>query len=54
MLRKFELYFEIFGKYMKTKITAENEKDAADKLREKIKIHKIVDIKTNQILNIKI
>jgi len=40
-MRNYEVYFELFGKKMKTTILAENEKQAQEKLKNKIIFHKI-------------
>lgn len=40
-MRHFDVYFEIYGKKMKTTILAEDTFDAQNKVRQKIKFNKI-------------
>lgn len=40
-MRNFDVYFEIYGKKMKTTIMAEDPFDAQDKVMRKIKFNKI-------------
>jgi hypothetical protein len=47
-MKTYEIYFELFGKKMKTKIEAPNKEVAEDRLRRKIQIHSIRD---SQIAN---
>jgi len=39
------IYFEIFGKKMKTTVDAINNSEAEKQVRDKIIIHKIIDVK---------
>lgn len=41
MEKDFVVYFEFYGKKMKTTVLAENEHDAKNKVKEKIKFHKV-------------
>jgi len=40
-MKKFKVYFEIFGKKMKTSITANSKEEAKQLLMEKIIFHKV-------------
>lgn len=44
-MRSFDVYFEIFGKKMKTRILAESKQKAIDTVKGKIVFHKIVESK---------
>lgn len=41
------VYFEIFGKKMKTKVMAFNSDDAKNEVKKKIKFHKVIDNSKN-------
>lgn len=41
-MRNYELYFEFFGRNMRTTILAESEEDAKQKLISRLSIHKVV------------
>ena len=43
-MNKYLIYFEIFGKKMKTEIMARDREDAKHKMKEKIIFHKIEKI----------
>ncbi len=49
-MKNYEVWFEVFGKKMKTTVTAENKVDAKIKVSEKIKFHKI-EIKKEDVFN---
>lgn len=40
-MKTYEIYFELFGKKMKTTITANSEYEAKDEIFNKIEFHKI-------------
>jgi len=44
-MKNYDIYFEIFGKKMKTTILAQNEIDAKSELIDKIKFHKVEESK---------
>lgn len=50
-MRPFIVYFELFGKKMKVEIMAENSDDAKEKVRRKIKFHKVVEQKDNTVVD---
>lgn len=41
-MKNYTVYFEIYGKKMKTKVLAETKKDAKNQIRGKIKFHKVL------------
>lgn len=41
-MRNFDVYFEIFGKKMKTRVMAESQEKAIAAVKDKMVIHKIV------------
>lgn len=49
IMRNFDVYFEIFGKKMKTRILAENEEKAKEEVKNKIVFHKVE--KSNEEFN---
>ena len=40
-MRNFDVYFEVFGKKMKTRVIAENETEAQKQVLDKIIFHKV-------------
>jgi hypothetical protein len=42
MMKNYTVYFEIFGKKMKTKILAESKENAEQQIKDKIIFHKVV------------
>ena len=40
-INEYEIYFEVYGKKMKVKVSAQTEKDAKQKVKDKIIFHKI-------------
>ena len=50
-MKEYTIYFEMFGKKMKTSIIALSEEMAKDRLKEKIIIHKVEEIKKNTDMN---
>lgn len=54
MERDFEVYFEIFGKKMKTIVTANNEDEAKEKVKSKIIFHAVSKPKTayNSVIDV--
>ena len=50
-MRPFIVYFELFGKKMKVEIMAESSDDAKEKVRRKIKFHKVVERKDNPVVD---
>lgn len=49
-MKNYIVYFEMFGKKMKTTILAETETEAKQKVTDKIKWHKVVE-KPNDVFN---
>lgn len=47
-MRPYDVYFEAFGKKMKTQILANSEEDAKQRLFDKIIWHKIVPVQENK------
>lgn len=47
MMKNYTVYFEIYGKKMKTKVLAETKKDAENQIKSKIKFHKVVKDKND-------
>jgi len=43
-MKKYKIYFEVFGKKMQTEVFASSQKHAKKIIREKIKFHKIKEI----------
>jgi len=41
-MKEYDVYFEIYGKKLKTRITAENKEQAVQFIKDKIIFHKIV------------
>jgi len=41
-MRNYDVYFEIFGKKMKTRVLAKNEIEAKESIKNAIKYHKVV------------
>lgn len=50
-MRNYELYFEFFGRNMRTTILAESEEDAKQKLISRLSIHKVVK-KPHDLFNV--
>lgn len=50
-MKKYTVKFEIFGKKMQTVIEAENQFRADMKLREKLRVHSIVEIPTDPMVD---
>ena len=50
-MRPFIVYFELFGKKMKVEIMAESGDDAKEKVRRKIKFHKVIERKDNPVVD---
>jgi hypothetical protein len=48
-MKNFDVYFEIFGKKMKTRILAENQEKAKEEVKNKIVFHKVE--KSNEEFN---
>ena len=40
-MKEYEIYFELFGKKLKTKVTAKSEVEAKEKIKSKIIFHKV-------------
>lgn len=49
-MKNYDVYFEIYGKRMKTTVFAENEGAAKEKIKSKIIFHKVV-LKPNDEFN---
>ena len=49
IMKNFDVYFEIFGKKMKTRILAENQEKAKEEVKNKIVFHKVE--KSNEEFN---
>lgn len=47
-MREYTVYFELYGKKMKTEIFAKDKNDAMMKIRQKITFHKISETKSNK------
>lgn len=45
ILRNYEVYFELYGRRMKTTVLAENEGDATSQILQKVKFHKVAKAK---------
>lgn len=41
-IKKYDVYFEIYGNKMKTTVTANSESEAKNKIKNKLKFHKVV------------
>lgn len=46
--KNYTVYFELFGKKMKTKILAESKEDAQNIIKSKVKFHKIIIDKNDE------
>lgn len=46
-MKEYEIYFEVFGKKMKTKVYAENEENAKQKVLSKVIFHKVEKVKSD-------
>jgi hypothetical protein len=44
-MRNYQVYFELYGKRMKARVTAENELKAAEHIRKKLSIVKVEEAK---------
>jgi len=49
IMKNFDVYFEIFGKKMRTRILAENQEKAKEEVKNKIVFHKVE--KSNEEFN---
>lgn len=49
IMKNFDVYFEIFGKKMKTRILAENQEKAKEEVKNRIVFHKVE--KSNEEFN---
>jgi hypothetical protein len=52
-MNKFIVYFELFGKKMKTEVFAKSERDAKKRIAEKIVFHKIEPVEETMFKNLK-
>lgn len=51
-MNTYELYFELYGKKMKTEVSAKSEEDAKQKVRNKIIFHKVkIKINDDNVIN---
>jgi hypothetical protein len=51
-MNNYTIYFEIFGKKMKTEINAQSEVQAIEALKEKILVYKVEETALQKIKNI--
>jgi hypothetical protein len=51
-MNNYTIYFEIFGKKMKTEINAQSEVQAIEKLKEKIIVHRVQETALQKLKNI--